>query len=162
MSKREVLLEALGSTPGDLRLTVGGMAETAVFHQLSSAEWSVVDVVYHLGEVEGRYLGRLERVVKEERPYLPFIHPEEKAGMNKKLEDLMQEFRDRRQQTMAFLQALKPGQWQRKGIHETWGEVSLRYLVQQLVEHDIEHLNQIVEIQRRARSEERKIVNRQS
>ncbi len=153
MSKREVLLEALSSTPNDLRLTVGGMGETAVFHRPSAADWSVADVVYHLAEVEGRYLVRLQTVVREERPYLPYIHPEEKTGLNRSFAELVEVFRQARQQTTAFLQALKPGQWQRKGVHETWGEVNLRYLVQQLVAHDIEHLNQMVEMMGRMKRE---------
>lgn len=152
MTKREVLIQALASTPQDVELTVKGMKDSAVFQRPSPDAWSVADVVYHLGEVEGRYLKRLEMVVREERPYLPYIHPEERRTAEGNLADLMAVFRQERAKTLAFLQGLRPGDWQRKGVHETWGEVSFRYLVQQLVEHDINHLNQIVEIQQNIRT----------
>ena len=153
MSKRIVLLQALASTPNDLGLTVRGMAGVAVWQRPSPDQWSVVDVVAHLIYVEQRYLQRLQQVIAEERPFLLAIKPDEtRHDTQVGIEELNGRFEKARVETLSFLKEISPGGWQRKAIHETRGDVTLRFLVQFLVEHDIAHLNQIIEIQQQLRA----------
>jgi len=147
MSKRIVLLQALASMPADLRLMLKRVESAAASHSPSPTQWSIVQVLAHLLDVEGRYLIRLHRVVTEDNPFLPTIHPDNTALPTTPLPALLNQFEVARTQTLDFLQALSPGSWQRPALHETQGATKFRYLVQMLVDHDTQHLNQIMDIQ---------------
>ena len=45
--------------------------------------------------------------------------------------------------TLEWLHEIGPADWQRPAIHETHGRTTLRFLVQNLVAHDIEHTSQL-------------------
>lgn len=154
MTKRAILLEALASMPKDLAFMLRHKTETAVTHHRPAPEqWSMADVLTHLVTIEALYLARLQRILQEERPFLPYLHPETLPEPSPlPLPDLLANFSRARSQTLGFLQALKPGSWQRPAVHETLGPTTLRFMVQLLVEHDTEHLNQLVEIQQRTQT----------
>jgi len=147
MSKRIVLLQALASMPADLRLMLKRVDTAAATHSPSPTQWSILQVLAHLLDVEERYLIRLHRVVTEDNPFLPTIHPDDTALPTTPLLALLNQFEAARTQTLDFLQALSPGSWQRPALHETQGATKFRYLIQMLVDHDTQHLNQIIEIQ---------------
>jgi uncharacterized damage-inducible protein DinB len=150
MTKRIVLLQALATTPNDLTRMLQGRDDTAVARRPSPKQWSVADVLCHLDGVEKRSLERLQLVVADEQPQVLAIHPDEIThDLTQPVAQLLSNFAHSRQKTLAYLKDLKPGEWQRTAVHETRGVVKLRYLVQYLVDHDTEHLNQIVEIQQR-------------
>lgn len=152
MTKRIVLLQALASTSNDLALMLKGI-DAADGNRCPSADtWSMADVVNHLIDVERRYRQRLQRVLDEAKPWLPFLHPHEEAhDPQAALTTLLARFKEERAQTVALLKEIGPGEWQRRAVHETKGDVTLRFLVQYMVDHDIQHLNQIVEIQQQLR-----------
>jgi len=152
MTKRIVLLQALASTSNDLSLMLRGIDGAACHRRPADDEWSMADVVNHLIGVEKRYRQRLQRVLDEEEPWLSYIHPDEPArDPQASLPTLLARFQEERAETMALLKEIGPGDWQRRAVHETKGNVTLRFLVQYLVDHDIQHLNQIVEIQQQLR-----------
>ena len=146
MSKRIILLQALASAPNDLAITLRYVDAPSLHQRPSPNLWSVADVLTHLIEVEAQYRVRLRRIVEEERPYLPYIHPHPQTDPQMTLSNLLDQFRTARDQTVAFLRDLSVGDWQRAAVHETMGETKLRYMVQTLVNHDTEHLNHLVEI----------------
>jgi len=153
MSKRIVLLQALAATPKDLQWMFKGVVVSDVRRRPQPEAWSMADVVNHLADVEVRYLARLKRIVEEERPFLPWMHPNEAVhNLQASLPDLLSSFAEVRAGTLAYLQALPPGSWQRPAVHETLGATKLRFVVQTLVNHDTEHLSQIVEIQQALRA----------
>ncbi len=97
--------------------------------------------------MERGYQARIALLLSESEPLLPFIDPE---LANDELPiahlDLGERFRVAREETLATLQALTPGQWQKPAIHATTGRTTLRSQIQILVEHDIEHTNQLVDL----------------
>lgn len=147
MSKRVVLLQALAATPPDLRLMLGKVDGAAASHSPAPSQWSIRQLLEHLLDVEVRYLARLQRVVNEDKPFLPAIHPNAAAAPITPCPLLLVQFEAARAQTVTFLQDLPPGSWQRPALHETLGATKLRFLVQMLVDHDTEHLSQLIEIQ---------------
>lgn len=152
MTKRIVLLQALASTTNDLALMLRGVGAADGARRPADDAWSIADVVNHLVNVEERYRRRLQRVLEEEKPWLPYMHPDERAhDPQAALAALLTRFKAERAQTMTLLKEIGPGDWQRRAVHETKGDVTLRFLVQYLVDHDIQHLNQIVEIQQQLR-----------
>lgn len=153
MSKRAILLDALTSMPKDLAFMLRRADEAIVHHRPTPDQWAIADVLHHLATVEPLYLARLQRIVHEERPFLPYIHPATNPNpTTTPLADLLTAVTRTRQETLTYLEALKPGQWQRTAVHQTLGPTSLRFMVQLLVEHDTEHLNQLAQIQQKTRN----------
>ncbi len=149
MTRRNVLLQALASTPDDLRWMTHWVDEMAQSRRPAPERWSVSDVVSHLIYAEERFQLRLRRICVEDSPVLSNILPDETAhDLSAPLADLIQQFQHLRGQTLAFLAQLPAGDWQRPAIFEDDQRTSLRYCVQGMVDHDIARLNQIVEIQR--------------
>jgi uncharacterized damage-inducible protein DinB len=139
--------------PKDLSFMLRRAEDTAVQQRPTPDEWSIADVLRHLITIEALYLARLQKIVVEERPYLPYIHPETRPQPDPTpLAELLDNFNTARSQTLAYLQSLSAGAWQRNAVHETLGPTKLRYMIQLLVDHDTEHLNQIVGLLEVARS----------
>jgi uncharacterized damage-inducible protein DinB len=152
MTKRIVLLQALASTATDLTYILKGVDNQPEGQVRPSGEWSLNDVLGHLIYVEERYLERLRRVAAEDNPTVPEIKPEDTPlGNMAETADLLNQFKARRADTVTFLKSLSPGQWQRPAVHERTGKTTLRFLAQLLIEHDIEHMNQIVQLQQATR-----------
>lgn len=153
MSKRIVLLQALTASIANLSLLVEGIDQKVFGHRADSEDWSVADVVNHLIAVEAQYLRRLQRVLVEERPFLPAIHPDRTThNLEASAAELLAQFKDARQATLAFLRDMVDDGWGNTAVHETQGDVTFHFLVQYLVEHDGEHLNQIIEIRQQLKA----------
>jgi len=144
MSRRSVLMEALGSTPRDLARTLRRVGPEQALARPDPDGWCIAQVVAHFGEVEGHYLERLRRVVAEDNPTVPALHPDPSAhALERPLAELLASFLEGRAAMLAFLATLEQHQWGRRLVHETGGPTRLRDQVQALVGHDNEHLAQI-------------------
>lgn len=147
MTKYITLLQALASAPGNVAQQLKDVDEVLARQSPVTADWSIADTLSHLIDVEDRYRARLRRMVQEERPVLPAIWPDEQFDYPQcNLEELIDRFQTTRLETLAFLKACSPQDWQRAAIHETFGETDFQFLVQNLVNHDTVHLNQLAEV----------------
>lgn len=147
MSRRTVLLTSLAATPRDLARLLRPVDDQSALWRPTADDWCIADVVAHLGHVEALYLDRLKRVVTQENPYEPFIHPDPSAhDLSRPLAELYEAFVRRRDATIGFLSGLSQRDWGRPLVHETIGPTRLRDQVQELVAHDNVHLEQIVGI----------------
>jgi uncharacterized damage-inducible protein DinB len=150
MSRRSVLIEALEATPRDLARLLRPVDAATALARPAPDEWCVADVVAHLGYIEPLYLARLRRIVEQDNPYEPSMHPNTGAhDLARPLSELFDEFAVRREQTIAFLAGLEQRDWGRPLIHQTFGPSKLRDQVQGLVTHDNDHLGQIVTLRER-------------
>lgn len=147
MTRRDVLLPALAATPRDLLRMLRNVDEAAARKQAAPHGWSIADVVAHLGDVEGRMLARFRRIVEQDNPYEPSMRPNVSAhDLSLPLPTLIEQFTTRRAETIAFLETLDQRAWGRPLRHETMGSSRLRFQAQTLVEHDNEHLAQILDM----------------
>ena len=145
MTKRIVLLQALASTATDLTYILKG-GENEENGPVDG--WTLNDVLSHLIYVEGCFRERLRRMAEEDNPTIPAISPDDTPFIGDvETADLLNQFKESRNETISFLKTLSPGQWQRPAVHEHTGHTTLRFQVQILIEHDIEHMNQIVQLQ---------------
>jgi len=127
-----------------LILLVNDVDPQAFRQRAAMDAWAMVDVLSYLIVVEAQYLRRLQRVLVEERPFLPAIFPDPIThNLQASAAELLAHFEEARQRTLAFLTDVADDGWGRTAVHETQGEVTFHFLVQHLVEHDSEHLNQI-------------------
>ena len=150
MSRRSVLIESLQATPRDLARLLRPVDQAAARWRPSPAEWCVADVVAHLSYCEVPYLARLRRVVEQDNPFEPYLHPDESAhDLTRPLADLLETFVSLRAETVAFLSGLEQRDWGRQLVHQTIGPTRLRDQVQELVAHDNAHLGQVVALRER-------------
>ena len=63
--------------------------------------------------------------------------------MRNAVDQSLELFALRRAELVKILQQLAPEDWQRQGIHEVHGAVTLRTMLNRLVEHEEEHCAQL-------------------
>ncbi len=155
MTKRAILLNALASTPADVARLLRGLDETSAVWRASGG-WSCQDVVAHMAHTEPLYLDHLQRIVAVDEPtvaaLLPNVH-----DLTLPIAVSLQRFGEARRVMCEWLREISPAAWQRPGIHETNGRTTLRFLVQDLVAHDIEHTAQLAAILGQWRAAQRPI-----
>lgn len=145
VTKRAILLQALASSPSDVARLARGLEDAPANWRPDEAAWPPGKVINHLLAVEQVYTHHIRRVILEAEPLLPAIHPvEQRYCADDALSMAAARFRQAREVTLTTLQAVPAGVWQRAGIYHTTGRVTLRFMVQSLVEHDIEHTHQLV------------------
>ncbi len=110
--------------------------------------WSVLEVVCHLNDFEQIFFERARRIVENDLPRFESIDPNELAKSSgcaqQDLAEVVASYVSRRRAFLAFLRGLTLEQWQRKGIHYAYGEMSLVELVTNTTLHDVNHIEQIV------------------
>jgi hypothetical protein len=100
-------------------------------------------VVAHLAAVEALMRERILRMVAQETPYFRAVDLASTAEAVQTLAEAVQRLGHERGETLTTLMTLSLKDWERRAIHETLGEVTVEDLVEQLVEHDRAHLEQI-------------------
>lgn len=112
-------------------------------------EWSVIENIGHLIDIDELYVGRVDRILAEERPEFPRFEPDPivaaKGYQQMDGNELLQQFIATRQATIDGLSTIEPDELDRAGMHAVYGEMTLRRLVEQLANHDQKHLVQIHE-----------------
>lgn len=90
---------------------------------------------------------RLQKILNQEHPYLPQIHPgkleREWEHQRSPLSQIVQHFIKLRQQFLNTLNALPSDQWRRSGVHETEGHVTFKELVRRMIDKDRQVLKQL-------------------
>jgi hypothetical protein len=142
MTRRDVLLKALGSMPSDVERLVRGARPP---EERAASLAATLGVMLSF---ESAYRTQLERVVREDCPLVPALGGDENGSeTNTPVPELAARYVAARLETLAFLQALTPADWQRKARHATLGDTSLRYLIQHLVAFDNYHLGRLLGMQ---------------
>jgi hypothetical protein len=140
-------LDALAAFPAQLKQQVGGLADTALRFQPAPGEWSVVEVVGHLIDIEAVYFARVRQALASDNPHFPAFNPDETVRQrdyqSKQINFLLITFAERRAEHLEFLRMLRPAQLARTGMHASRGQVSVADLVGMLAWHDGNHHNQI-------------------
>ncbi len=149
MTQRAILLQALASTPRDVERLVRGLPPEGRAWQPDGG-WSAAQVLTHLVNTESVLRSRLERTRHEDNPRLPHFDPQDHATPPAceatAAEALVREFAVTRQATLSFLTDLSPGEWQRPASRDPNGRTTLRWQVVDMMNHDLAHLGQLVDI----------------
>ncbi|MEO8392444.1 MAG: DinB family protein [Chloroflexota bacterium] len=110
--------------------------------------WSVLEILGHMNEFEQAFFQRSRLIAETEMPKFPVLDPDALAKSHhyndQKLEDVFTSYVTTRRAHLAYVQVLTPEQWQRKGIHMAYGELTLTENVISTTLHDVNHIDQIV------------------
>jgi hypothetical protein len=109
--------------------------------------WSVVEVLCHLRDAEERALERMRLMRDSVNPHLAGYDQAqwavERNYATARLDDALAGFQQFRAAHFAELAALRPEQWERTGVHEERGTITILNHTLHLVSHDAIHLAQI-------------------
>jgi uncharacterized damage-inducible protein DinB len=140
--------EILQRTPDVLKSMLTGLPDEWTHSREAPDAWSPYQVVGHLLHVEESDWIDRTRVILEHGTSREFEPVDREAGFTRyagwSLADLLERFVSTRAANLAELQNLVGDQeLERRGIHPTFGEVTLRQLLATWVVHDLNHVNQI-------------------
>jgi len=142
----------LSHTPKALDALLRDLPETWITRNEGEGTWSPFDVVGHLIDCEHtNWIPRIEWILEkgEREPFRPFDrggHARETKG--KSLGQLLDEFARLRRENLSLLESLslQPEDFDRTGLHPTFGRVTLSNLLSTWAAHDLTHLHQISRI----------------
>lgn len=138
------------STPAALKVILADLPEDAWRESPYPGEWSLVEVVSHLRDVEREVnLPRLKTFLQEENPFISaddtdlWVSARNYAAQDggKALEDYVAA----RIETLQVLTVLADDAWQRAGRHAIFGPITLQEQLGFMTEHDRVHVRQIYE-----------------
>lgn len=144
----EDLLYALSVGPNVIRgLLEGCTQERAAASSGGDEGWSVVEVMCHLRDAEERAVERVAKMRDEDNPFMEGydqdVWAQERSYATQKLRDVLEGFVRFRAEHVEALRGLAPEGWDRKGLHEERGEITIRGHVVHLILHDTMHAAQI-------------------
>ncbi len=145
------LLALLRSTPAALTGLLDPIPPSAWRQRPASGDWSVVEVLCHLRDVEREVdQPRLRRILTEDEPFLPAETPDDWASTRRYQDQdgpsALEEFATQRLETLDLLEPLSADQWGRKARHTLFGPTTLQELVSFNAEHDRLHVRQVWEV----------------
>jgi hypothetical protein len=122
-----------------------------VLWRVRSGPFAFVEHCWHLADLERRGFGaRIERLLAEEEPFLPDFEGEriavERQYLVLSVDAGIAAFAAARAQNLAALRAIAPAQWQRSGMQEHVGRVTLADLPRRMLDHDRAHANEIAAV----------------
>ena len=150
MSNEELseLIGDLSETAESIAGLVRDLADQDLRRRGAEGEFSIIENICHLRDIEAEgYVARISRIIQEERPLLSDIDGArlaiERDYNSQDSERALRVFAEARQRNVAVLSGLEPAQFERQGILEGVGAVSLHKLVLMMCEHDAGHIEDI-------------------
>lgn len=141
-------LSILRATPEVLvRLLTGLTREGASFLRGGDEGWSILEVVCHLRDAEERALERMQTLRDAEMPVIAGYDQEawarERRYADDNLDRALTAFIEFRGRHVAELEALDVAAWERAGVHDEIGRVTIASHTLHIAAHDAVHLAQI-------------------
>lgn len=147
--ERRRYVEILRTTPAQLKAALKGLPKAVALWPSAHGKWSILEIVCHMRDMErDAYLLRYRRILAETEPRLPDIDGDRYSLENdyrgQRLSDVLRDWKGLRRESLRLLAGVKRDQWERSGIHETAGRLSLFDLLRRhAVGNDEAHLGQI-------------------
>jgi len=145
-------IEILERTPKILKIFLSDLSDNWVYENEGKGSWSPYDIIGHLIHGEKTDWIIRARMILEDgksktfRPFDRFAQFHDSRG--KSLKELLKDFETFRLKNIEILREmnLSDDDFDKKGIHPDFGEVSLRQLISTWVVHDLGHIRQIARV----------------
>lgn len=147
----ESIVDYLAETPEAVRRMVDGLGDDERRFRSDGVEFSVLENICHLLDIEREgYAVRINRLLKEDNPVLEDIDgsrlARERAYNTQDLGTALEGFRSAREGNVRILRSLNSDQFERGGVLETVGPITLSSLLGMMREHDASHRKDILEL----------------
>jgi hypothetical protein len=144
----------LEETPEQIRQLAARMSAQDLRWKPSDEEFSVVEQVCHLRDLEREgYHERINKLLTEHEPTLPDFEGDriarERDYNSQDFEAAFQEFARSRAENVRLMKTLSPEQLNRSGVLEGVGAITLEKLFQLMREHDQSHREELSDLRER-------------
>lgn len=117
--------------------------------------WTTLEVLCHVRDFDGFFMGRAQMMIEQDNPQLPAYDHEalaiERRYNEQDLQTVLAELAAVRRTFIRFYLKLDEEQWQRTGIHPERGFFTMTDSVMQVGHHDVNHLEQVTRILKQAK-----------
>ena len=142
--------DAMRLAPEILSHTVQNLTPEQLRKQPAPGEWSILEVICHLRDIEEVSLNRFRAIRDTDDAAVKGADANELARIGNYLADdparALAAFTEKRLTHVAELKALTPEQWERTGRHATLGSLSILNNALHATWHDTNHLGQIARL----------------
>jgi uncharacterized damage-inducible protein DinB len=140
-------LERLGRAGHAFDGAVVDRSEAVLCRRPDEKNWAPKEIVCHLRDTEEFFMLRFQTLAAAHEPPLVPADPERWAEDRQYIRSDAAEagraFRRRREESLAHLRGLAESQWARAGLHPTYGRMTVEDIVNLMVWHDANHLDQL-------------------
>jgi hypothetical protein len=140
-------LDRLGRTAHGLDSAIADRAETVLCRRPDEKNWAPKEVVCHLRDAEEFFMLRFQIIAAGHEPPLAPADPERWAEDHQYIRNdaaqAVAAFRRRREECLGHLRGLSDAQWSRTGLHPTYGRMTIEDVLNLMVWHDANHLDQL-------------------
>jgi hypothetical protein len=140
-------LDRLGRTGHELDAALADQPEVVLCRRPDTKSWAPKEVVCHLRDTEEFFTLRFQAIAASDEPPLLPADPERWAEDRQYIRhdavEAVRAFRRRREECLAHLRALSGPQWTRGGIHPAYGRMTVEDVLNLMVWHDANHLDQL-------------------
>jgi FMN phosphatase YigB (HAD superfamily) len=142
------IIATLRSTPAFLHSICASLTTEAIVHRPVAGEWSVLEILCHLADMDTEVnLPRLRKVQQEVNPFVAGMDTDTWADSRQYNQrdgrQSLQNFVTARLELIAFLESLSPEDWQRQARHAVFGPTCLQEMAIFAAGHDRLHVRQI-------------------
>lgn len=152
---RDKAIARLGQNTVVLRALLRGVSDKEAHHLRDvnadgSPGWNIVEVIGHLADFNGIFLGRIQRAQTEDNPVYELVDHEALVisgrYADRTLTEALDWFVDSRRTYIDYMATLPEAEWSRVGTHPEMGELITHEIAYNTVLHDILHFEQIAKI----------------
>lgn len=148
MDEIKTLLNILEDTPGQISELLSHIPPQDAQLRLSPEEFSVLESICHLRDIELEgYTVRIRRLLEENNPQLEDIDGArlavERDYNHQGLDSALEVFTSARAQNVELLRRVNEDDLHRKGSMQGVGEITLGALIDMMIEHDEGHLDEL-------------------
>jgi len=137
----------LRCTVAQITALLAAVSPSTIARRPAPDAWCVTEILCHLRDIEESYGDRIRFILANEEPALTQVDPErwveERQYRRHEADAALAAYRARRHDTLALIDTLDAGQWERAGRHPSRGRLTIRKIVHSLAKHDSEHCEQI-------------------
>lgn len=141
------LVEPLRAMPRSLIDLLRGISDDELLRRPADGGWCIKEIVGHLRDAAEVYHKRLYMMSTQTdpilEPYDPDAYARDHRYLERPVEELLGEMRGFRQDTVQLLTSLVNWNWARSGQHLEDGRLSIRQIVEHMVEHEHAHLEDV-------------------
>lgn len=146
------LVELLRSLPRALEEELKGITEAEATRRPAPDAWCIKEIAGHLRDAAEVYHKRLYMMSTQTdpvlEPYDPDAFARDHGYLERGIDEMLAELRAFRAETVQLLTTLVNWNWARAGQHLEMGRVSIRQLVEHMVDHEAGHLEEIRRLRR--------------
>jgi hypothetical protein len=148
-------IEALEKSPKEIAAAVSGLAPGVLRYKPSPGQWSILEVLGHLADIEIVYAHRLRQMLADKQPVIAPMDQEEWARNLGYLEtpapEVVALYGLNRHHNLRLLRRLQPGDLEKSAFHpEHKQQVTVASLVEKMSGHGASHLEQIERLKKEA------------